>query len=63
MDTPEQLAQVRAAQAQAEADAQARQDYYSTHAGVPAVAAGASNEPLVVPLGPVSGVHGRARAS
>jgi hypothetical protein len=60
MDTPEQLAEVRAAQVQAEADERARQAYYSTHDGVPAVAAGHSNDPLVLPLGPVSGVHGRA---
>ena len=60
MDTPEQVAQIATAQASAEADERARQAYYTSHDGVPAVAAGHSNDPLVLPLGPVSGVHGRA---
>ena len=63
MDTPEDVAAAAAAQAQAEADEAERQAYYQAHAGVPAVAGGVSNEPLVLPLGPVSGVRGRARPS
>ena len=59
MDTPEDVAVVAAAKAQAEADEQASQNYYQRNAGVPAGTVGHSNDPLVLPLGPVSGVHGR----
>jgi|RhiMetdeSRZDD1v2_1073273.scaffolds.fasta_scaffold721415_3 hypothetical protein len=40
---------VQAAMDQAMADAQARQNYYKTHVGVPAGTTGADPQPLAVP--------------
>ena len=58
MDTPEQMAQVVADQRQAEADAAARRDFLAAHPeGLVAGTIGHTNEPVIPPDGPVSGLH------
>lgn len=57
MNTPEELAQVRASQARAEAGAQRLMDFYESNAGVPAGTVGADPQPLPVTGDPaVTGV-------